>query len=85
MSSSHEVAATSATETAMTTADVERLVRSVIVERGLGCTVLSVTGAPAGWNVMVRSGAGGLVRFGVSTQRSIAARATIVELLKEAL
>ncbi len=66
----------------MTTADVERMVRSVIVERGLPCSLLSVTGAPTGWNVMVRAGTGGMVRFAVSSQRPIAARATIQDMLE---
>ena len=69
----------------MTTADVERMVRSVIVERGLPCSLLSVTGAPKGWNVMVRAGAGGMVRFAVSSQRPIAARATFQDMLEAEL
>ena len=69
----------------MTKHDVERLVRNVIVERGFGCTLLSVCGASAGWNVMVRAGTGGLVRFALSTHRAIAARVAIEEILEAEL
>jgi hypothetical protein len=70
---------------AMTTADVEQLARNLIVERGLPCTLLSVTAAATGWNVMVRAGTGTLVRFAVSSQRPIAVRETIQETLEAAL
>ena len=66
----------------MTKDDVERLVRNVIVERGFGCTLLSVSGASSGWNVMVRVRTGGLIRFALSTQRAIVARAAIEETLE---
>jgi hypothetical protein len=69
----------------MATADVERLVRNLIVERGFPCTLLSVTAAATGWNVMVRAGTGALVRFAVSSQRPIAVRETIQEMLEAAL
>ena len=82
MSSSPEVAHTSANDTgAMTTADMERLVRAVIVERGFGCTLLSVTASPPGWNVMVRASTGHVIRFTVSTHRAIAARVAVQEAL----
>jgi hypothetical protein len=70
---------------AMTTADVERLARNLIVERGFPCTLLSVTAAATGWNVLVRAGTGTLVRFAVSSQRPIAVRETIQETLEAAL
>lgn len=82
MSSSREVAPAPAT---LTTADVERLVRSVIVDRGLPCSLLSVTGAPVGWNVMVRAGTGSMIRFAVPSQRPIAARAAIQDRLEAEL
>jgi len=37
----------------MTAAEVDALVRDVIVHFGLGCTVLSVVGSPIGSNVRV--------------------------------
>jgi hypothetical protein len=69
----------------MTAADVERLVRNLIVERGFSCTLLSVTAAATGWNVMVRAGTGALVRFAVSSQRPIAVRESIQESLEATL
>jgi hypothetical protein len=70
---------------AITTADVERLARSVIVDRGFPCTLLSVSAAATGWNVMVRSGTGALVRFAVSSRRPVAVRQTIQEILEAEL
>jgi hypothetical protein len=69
----------------MTKDDVERLVRNVIVERGFGCTLLSVSGASSGWNVMVRARTGGVIRFALSTERAIVARAAIEETLEAEL
>lgn len=91
MSSSREVAPASqasqgsTSRATLTTADVERLVRSVIVDRGLPCSLLSVTGAPVGWNVMVRAGTGAMIRFAVPSQRPIATRAAIQDLLEAEL
>ena len=65
--------------------DVERLIRNVIVERGFGCTLLAVSGASAGWNVIVRAGTGNLVRFVLSTHRAVAARVAIEEILEAKL
>jgi hypothetical protein len=70
---------------AMTKADLERLVKNVIVERGFGCALLSVSGASIGWNVMVRTETGGLIRFTLSTQRAVAARVAIEEILEAEL
>jgi len=69
----------------MTKDEVERLVRNVIVDRRFDCTLLSVCSASTGWNVMVRAGTGGLVRFALSTQRAIAARVAIEEILETEL
>jgi hypothetical protein len=69
----------------MTTADVERVARSVIVERGFPCTLLSVTAAAVGWNVMVRVGTGPLLRFAVSTERPVAVREAIQAALEAVL
>ena len=86
MSSSPDVAPASVPNgAALTKDDVERLIRNVIVEHGFGCTLLSVSGAATGWKVMVRAGTGGLVRFALSTQRAIAARVAIEEILEAEL
>jgi hypothetical protein len=86
MSSSPEVAPASVPPGApITKDDVERLIKRVVVERGFGCTLLSVSNAPAGWNVMVRAGTGALVRFTLSTQRAVAARVAIEEILEAEL
>jgi hypothetical protein len=66
----------------MTKDDVERLIRNVIVERGFGCTLLAVSGASTGWNVVVRSGTGAIVRFALPTHRAVAARVAIEEILE---
>jgi hypothetical protein len=86
MSSSPEVAHASVPHgAAITKDDVERLIRNVIVERGFGGTLLSVSSASTGWNVMVRAGTGALVRFTLSTQRAVAARVAIEEILEAEL
>jgi hypothetical protein len=86
MSSSPEVAPTSVPQgAAISKEGVERLIRNVIVERGFGCTLLSVSSAPTGWNVMVRAGTGALVRFTLSTHRAVAARVAIEEILEAEL
>jgi len=86
MSNSPEVVRTSAPNPeAMTTADLERLVRTVIVERGFGCALLSVTASPSGWSVAVRASTGNIVRFTVPTRRAVAARQAIQEALDDEL
>jgi hypothetical protein len=65
--------------------DVERLIRNVIVERGFGCTLLAVSGASGGWHVIVRAGTGNLVRFVLPTDRAVAARVAIEEILEAQL
>ena len=47
----------------MNTTEVDALVRSVIVHLGLPFAVVSVVESPAGWNIQVRAGTGGTVRF----------------------
>jgi hypothetical protein len=69
----------------MTTADVERVVRSLIVERGLPCTFLSLTATATGWTVGVRAETGADVRFAVSNQRPSAVRQAILEALEAKL
>ena len=65
--------------------EVEALVRSVIVHIGLPFAVLSVIESPAGWNILVRAGTGGIVRFTVLGGRPLAMRIAIQEKLESAL
>ena len=65
--------------------EVEALVRSVIVHIGLPFAVLSVIESPAGWNILVRAGTGGIVRFNVLGSRPLAMRIAIQEKLESAL
>jgi hypothetical protein len=69
----------------MNTTEVDALVRSVIVHLGLPFTVLSVIESPAGWNIQVRAGTEGVVRFTVLDGRPLAMRSTIQEKLEAAL
>ena len=66
----------------MTTAEVEALVRNVIIHFGLPFTVLSVVGSPIGWNVTVRSsGTERVVSFAVADVRPAAIRAAVEQKL----
>jgi hypothetical protein len=69
----------------MKTTEVDALVRSVIVDLGLPFAVLSVVESPVGWNIQIRAGTEGVVRFTVSASRSIALRIAIREKLEAAL
>jgi hypothetical protein len=69
----------------MNSTDVEGLVRAVIVQFGLPFAVLSVIESPAGWNIQVRAGTGGVVRFTVFGGRPLALRAAIQERLEAEL
>ena len=69
----------------MTTTEVEELVRNVIVHIGLPFAVLSVIESPSGWNVQVRAGTGGVVRFTVLGGRPLAMRIAIQEKLEAEL
>jgi hypothetical protein len=69
----------------MNTTEVDALVRSVIVHLGLPFAVLSVIESPAGWNILVRAGTEGVVRFTVFDGRPLAMRSTIQEKLEAAL
>lgn len=62
--------------------EVELLVRGVIVNRGLPFTLMSVTGTAAGWNIMVRSDTGAVVRLKLVGGRPIAMRAAIQDALE---
>ena len=66
----------------MNTTEVDALVRSVIVHLGLPFTVLSVVESPAGWNIKVCAGTGGVVRFTVLDGRPLAMRVAIQEKLE---
>jgi hypothetical protein len=66
----------------MNAAEVEELVRSVIVQFGLPFAVLSVVESPVGWDIQVRAGTGGMVRFTVRGGRPLALRTAIQEKLE---
>jgi hypothetical protein len=66
----------------MTTTEVEKLARDVIVHRGLPFTVLSVMGSPVGWTISVRTGTGAVGRFIALGTRADFIRQTIVETLE---
>ena len=66
----------------MKVAKVEELVRSVIVQFGLPFAVLSVVESPVGWDIQVRAGNGGTVRFTVRGGRPLAMRIAIQEKLE---
>ena len=66
----------------MKTAEVDAIVRSVIVHHGLPFSVISVVESPTGWIIQVRAGTGGIVRFGVFDGRPPAMRIAIQERLE---
>jgi hypothetical protein len=47
--------------------------------------VLSVVESPAGWNIQVRAGTGGVVRFSIPAGRPLAMRIAIQEKLEAEL
>ena len=69
----------------MTTLEVEHLVRTVIVERGLPFALLSVNGSPAGWNIEVRAANSGVVRLHLVGSRPMAMRIDLQDALESAL
>jgi hypothetical protein len=69
----------------MTTTEVDALVRGVIAHLGLPFAVLSVIESPAGWNIQVRAGTGGMVRFTIPGSRPPAMRVAIQEKLEAEL
>ena len=70
----------------MTTAEVEALVRDVILHFGLRFTVLSVVGSPIGWNVRVSvPGTARVVSFAVAGGRPAAIRASVQQMLEAEL
>jgi hypothetical protein len=66
----------------MSATDVQSLVRSVIIVFALPFAVVSVTGAPAGWKVVVRSGTGDILRFTVADGERDDMRLTIRNVLQ---
>ena len=66
----------------MKTTEVDAIVRSVIVHLGLPFSVMSVVESPTGWNIQVRAGTGGVVRFAVFDGRPLAMRVAIQERLE---
>ena len=69
----------------MNTTEVDALVRSVIIHLGLPFAVLSVVESPAGWNIQVRAGTGGVVRLNIPTGRPLSMRIAIQEKLEAEL
>ena len=69
----------------MNATEVELLVRGVITHLGLPFTVLSVNASPTGWNIVVRAGTGGVVRFTLVGGRPISKRTAIQERLEAEL
>ena len=69
----------------MNATEVELLVRGVITHLGLPFTVLSVNASPTGWNIVVRAGTGGVVRFTLIGGRPISMRTAIQERLEAEL
>jgi hypothetical protein len=66
----------------MNATEVELLVKGVIVHFGLPFTVLSVIASPTGWNIVVRAGTGGVVRFTVPPGRPVTMRTVIQDRLE---
>jgi hypothetical protein len=66
----------------MKTTEVDAIVRSVIVHLGLPFSVMSIVESPTGWNIQVRAGTGGVVRFAVFDGRPLAMRVAIQERLE---
>ena len=69
----------------MNATEIELLVRDVITHQGLPFTVLSVNASPTGWNIVVRAGTGGIVRFTLIGGRPVSMRTAIQERLEAAL
>jgi hypothetical protein len=53
------------------------MVRELIIHFGLPFTVLSIIKSPAGWNIQLRAGVGGPMRFSIPDGRPSAVRAAI--------
>lgn len=66
----------------MNATEVELLVRDVITHLGLPFTLMSVSAAPGGWNVVVRGDTGAVVRFTLMAGRPTSMRTAIQERLE---
>jgi hypothetical protein len=70
----------------MTTAEVEAVVRDLIVHFGLPFTIQSVVGSPTGWNVTVRdSGSARVLAFAVAGVQPASIRAAVRQKLEAEL
>jgi len=67
---------------AVTGVEVKAMVHDVIVHHGLPFMVLSVVGSPAAWQILVRGGRRGLVRFAVPGRSPLGMRSAIQERLE---
>jgi hypothetical protein len=64
--------------------DVATIVRSVIVDRGLPLGLLAVVASASGWEIRLRSHAGGsVVSLSVPDGRPVAIRVAVQEYLEE--
>jgi hypothetical protein len=61
----------------MNSRDVDAMVPDLVIHLGFPFTVLSIIKSPAEWNIQLRAGVGGLMRFSVSDGRPSALRAAI--------
>jgi hypothetical protein len=66
----------------MTTADVETIVRGVVVQYGLPFTVLAVAPASNAWHIELRDSSGGSVSLAVRGATPVALRIAVQEQLE---
>jgi hypothetical protein len=57
--------------------ELDAMVRDIITHFGLPFTVLSISESPVGWNILLRGGVAGLMRFSVANGRPSAMRVDI--------
>jgi len=69
----------------MTSRDLEAIVRSVIVDRGLPFDLLAVASSPPVWEIRLRHRTGGIVSVTVPDGRPVAVRTAIQEYLEAAI
>jgi hypothetical protein len=69
----------------MTSRDLEAIVRSVIIERGLPFDLLAVASSPPVWEIRLRHKTGGIVSVTVPDGRPVAVRVAIQEHLEDAI
>jgi hypothetical protein len=68
----------------MNPAEMEALVRSVIVHHGLPFGTVSVVETPDGWKALVRTATGGQLEFAIPAGRPAAMRVAIQDRLEAA-